>query len=159
MVDSLQQITFFIPKWVVITREYCTTPSWIRCLYLEPTPVGWYSHSWISPTQSHKTVTSIQHLTYEKRCKAFNITKLDLRRTRGDFLQMYKLSTKLDTIEWHSEQIAREPRGGHRGLLVREVGHFSNECNVSPMVWNVDNAFFQHSRSLLPAKLKSEVKK
>jgi len=31
---------------------------------------------------------------------------------------MYKLSTKLDTIEWHSEQIAREPRGGHRGLLV-----------------------------------------
>ena len=72
-----------------------------------------------------KTVTSIQHLPYEKRCKAF--TKLDLKRTRGDLLQMYKLSTKLDTIEWHTDQIVREPRGGHRGLLVRVVVKI---CNI-----------------------------
>jgi len=40
---------------------------------------------------------------------------------------MYKLTTKLDTIEWHSEQITREPRGGHRRLLVREV---VKNCNT-----------------------------
>jgi len=40
---------------------------------------------------------------------------------------MYKLSTKLDTVEWHSEQITREPKGGHRGLLVRDL---VKNCNI-----------------------------
>jgi len=74
-----------------------------------------------------KTVTNLKHLPYEDRCIAFNITKLGMRRTRGDLLQMYKLSNKLDTIEWHTNPIVREPRGGHRDLLVREV---VKNCNI-----------------------------
>ena len=74
-----------------------------------------------------KTVTSIRHLPYDSRCKAFNITKLDLRRTRGDLIQMFKISNDLDIIDWHSKPIVREPRGGHRGQLVREV---VKNCNV-----------------------------
>ena len=74
-----------------------------------------------------KTVTNIKHLPYDNRCAAFNITKLDLRRTRGDLIQMYKISNDLDTIEWHKNITVGEPRGGHRGHLVREI---VKNCNV-----------------------------
>ena len=74
-----------------------------------------------------KTVTSISHLPYDSRCKAFNITNLELRRTRGDLLQQYKISNHIDNIEWHTDPVVRAPRGGHRGLLVREV---VKNCNI-----------------------------
>ena len=57
-----------------------------------------------------KTVTNLRHLPYDDRCKAFNITKLDLRRTRGDLIQMYKINKHLDIIDWHTNSITREPR-------------------------------------------------
>jgi len=37
--------------------------------------------------------------------------KLYIIRTRGDLLQMYVFSNKLDTIEWHTNPIVRELRG------------------------------------------------
>ena len=40
---------------------------------------------------------------------------------------MYKISNDLDTIEWHINQTVGEPRGGHRGHLVREL---IKNCNV-----------------------------
>lgn len=64
------------------------------------------------------------HLAYQSKCDVFNISKLDMKRTRGDLLQMYKLSNKLDTILRLTNPIVRELRGG---LFVREV---VKHCNI-----------------------------
>ena len=67
-----------------------------------------------------KVSPTIRHLTYERRLANLNLTTLEIRRTRGDLIQKYKIDKKLDIIEWESSPIIAPPRADRRGQLIRE---------------------------------------
>jgi ribonuclease P/MRP protein subunit RPP40 len=62
-----------------------------------------------------KVSESLKHLTYEERLKRLNLTTLEDRRTRGDMIEMFKLTKKLETVNWHVEPNTFVPRDNHRG--------------------------------------------
>ena len=45
-------------------------------------------------------VPEIANLSYEKRLKSLGFTDLTTRRTRGDLIQMYKLTNKLEKVNF-----------------------------------------------------------
>jgi ribonuclease P/MRP protein subunit RPP40 len=47
-----------------------------------------------------KLVPSLRKLDYEDRLKAMGLTKLELRRERGDMIQFYKLIHGIDDVNW-----------------------------------------------------------
>ena len=68
-----------------------------------------------------KIVHNIKHLNYTERCKAFGLSTLVCRRTRGDLIQMYKIVNNIDHINWHNKFTLRPPTPRHRSHYVREV--------------------------------------
>ena len=65
--------------------------------------------------------TSLKGLDYEERLNRMNLMSLELRRVRGDLIQMYKVTKCTDLITWHSTPVWSEPRGGRRSQLRREI--------------------------------------
>jgi len=73
-----------------------------------------------------KLVPSLRKLDYEDRLKAMGLTKLELRRERGDMIQFYKLIHGIDDVNWPAVPnltIKVEPRDGrrHSYQLTREL--------------------------------------
>ena len=72
-----------------------------------------------------RKATKIPHnmkgLTYEKRCKRFDLTSLVKRRTRGDLIQMFKIIKKFDILNWLNDPIQVPPRGKNRAQYRREI--------------------------------------
>ena len=50
-----------------------------------------------------------------------NLSLLSIRRLRGDLIQQYKILNKLDIANWYYPPSLRPPRGGHRGMYVKEL--------------------------------------
>ena len=48
-----------------------------------------------------KLVPGLKKLSYTDRLKELNLTTLEERRVRGDLIEMYKITTVLDKINWH----------------------------------------------------------
>ena len=63
----------------------------------------------------------LKSLSYEKRCEAWNITSLDIRRTRGDLIQKFKLEKQIDDAHWHIKPTSIPPRAGHRKRFHRKI--------------------------------------
>ena len=72
-----------------------------------------------------RRVTRIPHcnrgLSYEERLTKMNLMKLELRRTRGDLIQMFKVRNNSDTINWCSPLNWSAPRANKRAQLRREI--------------------------------------
>ena len=45
-----------------------------------------------------KVSPTIRHLTYERRLVNLNLTTLEIRRTRGDLIQKYKIPSTYTTL-------------------------------------------------------------
>ena len=71
--------------------------------------------------RSTKTPSSLRSLSYEERCTKMNLTTLRERRTRGDMIQQFKISSGLDKVNWIREPIIVDGRVGRRPQLRREV--------------------------------------
>ena len=64
-----------------------------------------------------KLVPSLRKLDYEDRLKAMGLTKLELRRERGDMIQFYKSIHGIDDVNWRvvaNLSIKVETRDGRR---------------------------------------------
>lgn len=77
--------------------------------HLEYASVVWSPHlkgdvSALEKVQERATriPTALRNLPYEERLKAWGLTSLEVRRSRGDLIQLYKNINGLDTIEWHT---------------------------------------------------------
>ena len=68
-----------------------------------------------------KMAHEIKHLEYSKRCELLDLDSLINRRLRGDLIQQFKLVNNLESIRWHAQPIIRDPRGGHRSFLAKEI--------------------------------------
>ena len=80
-----------------------------------------------------KMIKRLKHLTPEERNKNLNLTSLEVRRTRGDLIQMYNLLHGVNNIDWCSppQQIANlsetGPSSATRGHSMRfSREHFSS---------------------------------
>lgn len=60
-------------------------------------------------------------MSYEDRCKLFNIQLLAVRRVRRDLIQEFKVMTAMDTVNWRTTPSIRESRLNRRPQLVREI--------------------------------------
>ena len=50
-----------------------------------------------------KLVHATKNLPYEGRCKTLKLTKLSMRRIRGDLIQQFKFFKEIDHISWYSK--------------------------------------------------------
>ena len=61
-----------------------------------------------------KALESVQHratkvsrelsgLNYESRCANLELTSLEVRRNRGDLIEMYKIANGIDKIDWTAQ--------------------------------------------------------
>lgn len=73
-----------------------------------------------------KVPTKLRGMNYEARCDKLELTSLTERRTRGDMIQQFKITSGLDEINWVNSPIMVDERAGKRGQLRREV---VNSCN------------------------------
>ena len=49
------------------------------------------------------------------------MTNLEVRRKRGDLIQMFKIVRSADNVAWHRQPIWSEPRNAKRSQLRREI--------------------------------------
>lgn len=72
-----------------------------------------------------RRATKIPHclkdLRYQDRCKRMGIVELTKRRTRGDLIQMFKITRGLDVVSWVSQPKTSIARAGRRRQLRREI--------------------------------------
>jgi hypothetical protein len=50
--------------------------------------------------RASKIPTKMRHLTYEQRLEAWDLTTLEVRRRRGDLIQMHKIHHGLEDVDW-----------------------------------------------------------
>ena len=102
----------------------------------------------------------LKHLEYKERCVELKLCSLEYRRLRGDLIQQYKILNNIDIVNWHNQPLSRPPRGGHRGMLVKELvrncrerSHFFNNRIVNH--WNSlpDSVVFAKSLNSFKANL------
>ena len=68
-----------------------------------------------------KQVQSLRGFTYEQRCEALGLQKLDQRRIRGDLIQQYKIRRRFDQVSWVDQPPTRPAWGPYPARLVREL--------------------------------------
>ena len=71
--------------------------------------------------RASKLVHSLRSKTYEERCAALGLEKLEKRRIRGDMIQQFKISRGLDEVNWHCHPATRPAWGPFARRLQREV--------------------------------------
>ena len=64
---------------------------------------------------------SLQGLSYPERLHNLGLTTLKRRRERGDLIRQFKIANRIDQIDWSSDQIIRQARGGNRPKLCKEL--------------------------------------
>ncbi len=67
-----------------------------------------------------KVAHSMRGLDYNERLERLDLTTLELRRTRGDLIQLYKIFRGIDKVNWVREPCLGHPRAGERGKFVLE---------------------------------------
>ena len=124
-------------KRTLTTRDSNTSKKLYTC-YIRP-HIEFAVSSWNPYTkQDQNTLEKVQHratkvasnlknLNYEKRCELLNLTSLNLRRTRGDLIQMFKFESGVDKIEWHTKPTLIPQLYGHRERLRREIIRCCNQ--------------------------------
>ena len=68
-----------------------------------------------------KQVQSLRGFTYEQRCEALGLQKLDQRRIRGDLIQQYKIRRRFDQVSWVDQPPTRPAWGPYPARVVREL--------------------------------------
>lgn len=63
----------------------------------------------------------LRELSYEERCDKLGLTSLTNRRTRGDMIQQFKITSGLDEVRWARMPIQVDGIAGKRPQLRREV--------------------------------------
>jgi len=82
-----------------------------------------FGQHYIAPIQRRLTrvPTALRGLDYEERMRRMNLTSLEVRRLRGDLIQLYKVKNNLDAITWHTQPTWSNPRPGKREQIRREI--------------------------------------
>jgi len=65
--------------------------------------------------------TSLKGVQYEDRCKSLELDNLTERRKRGDLIEMFKLTKRLEIINWANPPIIAGARGDKRAQYRREI--------------------------------------
>lgn len=68
-----------------------------------------------------KVSQELKSLSYHQRCNFLQILTLDVRRTRGDLIQQYKILNNIDNINWTVPQTFMPERPRHRQYLEKEL--------------------------------------
>ena len=55
---------------------------------------------------------SMRNLSYERRLKRWGINRLEDRRVRGNFIEIYKSVNRLDEINWERNSVVNTPKVG-----------------------------------------------
>ena len=63
----------------------------------------------------------LRGLSYDERLARMNLTSLEIRRVRGDLIQLFKVIKEIDSIAWHSLPTWSEALYGRRKQLRREI--------------------------------------
>ena len=77
----------------------------------------------LEKVQRNATKTShvLKKLSYEERLTNLGLTTLEVRRERGDLIQLFKIEKEIDKITWVSPYTRGPPRRGNRAQLRKET--------------------------------------
>jgi hypothetical protein len=72
-----------------------------------------------------KIPTSMRRMTYEQRLEVWGLTTLEVRRRRGDLIQMHKIHHGLDAVDWftgprYAPNTATRSAGNNNSRMARE---------------------------------------
>ena len=56
--------------------------------------------------------------SYEERLTSFQLTKLNVRRVRGDLIQLYKIIHGLEIVEWVNEIRCLDYEGDKSAMML-----------------------------------------
>ena len=90
-------------------------------------PLGVHTQNKKVQHRATKVASNFKNLDYEKRCELLDLFTLNLRRIRGDLIQMFKFESGVDNIDWHTKPIRIPQRYGHRERLRREITRCCNQ--------------------------------
>jgi ribonuclease P/MRP protein subunit RPP40 len=77
-----------------------------------------------------KLCPSLKKKNYEERYKIFQLTKLDVRRERGDLIQLYKIIYGIEVVDWVNEIRCLDYEGDNLPALRRHKHHFYRESKA-----------------------------
>ena len=63
----------------------------------------------------------LKHLTYEERLHNLNLTSLEARRERGDLIQLYKIESGINKVNWVEDYERSESKREIRGHIRKEI--------------------------------------
>jgi hypothetical protein len=100
--------------------------------------------------QATKVIRSIAHLPYDQRLKIVGLTRLSIRRDRGDAIQYFKCKNNYNYIAWHhintlsNSLSSTGPARGIRGKPHRIIRQLIKNCpsrdnffsNRVAKIWN-----------------------
>src|SRR6218665_473756 len=70
---------------------------------MESIPETGYGRSGESAKKSHEMIQGFKYLSYEERVIRCGLTTLEKRRSRGDFIEAYKIITGKESIQWERQ--------------------------------------------------------
>ena len=102
-----------------------------------------------------KLVPGLKKLSYTDRLKELNLTTLEERRVRGDLIEMYKITTGLDKINWHKPPIFKKTQDS----MFRQIPRSHDFTIEKQLVKNCEQRYHFFSNRIVNAwnKLGNEV--
>ncbi len=96
--------------------------------------------------RASKIPTTMRHLTYEQRLKVWDLTTLEVRRRRGDLIQMHKIHHDLEDVDWftgprYAPNTATRSAENNNSRIMREYFP-SRSCNDFCRHVSVRHEFF-----------------
>ena len=97
-----------------------------------------------------KAVSNLMGRTYEKRLQELHMDTLVERRTRGDFLQTYRVVTNKDNVDPTTWFIMYQPN--QNTVTTRQTGGY---LNIMPKQWNTELRHNFWSWNDMPSSVKT----
>ena len=98
-----------------------------------------------------KFIRECKGQSYVERCKKLKLTTLEVRRIRGDLIQLFKIVKGIDEVEWFSTLLVAP--NGRRTQLRREIVRGCNQrhnffTNRTINIWNRLPAYIINAQSV-----------